>query len=243
MNDGEYTGSRNFFIYHGSHSITDGSFQTKLNTIMTDLRYDSGIYNVNFYCSSGTNFKSPITSYICMQAGESDPSWILVNKSILNTQIEYVWTSSTEISNLHKLVFSDEDTAIKNIKTTIPINYTWVGGSNTKSTYGFGNLIFNTNFKSGTVNVTYLISNKYIIAEYFRYRNIASFNFVNSKDGTKSTITDARQVLVNNVESKSLKNNGSGQIYATTTGNPKLTFIGRARDNENADLYAEVSTI
>lgn len=243
MNDGEYTGSRNFYIHHGSHPISDSSFQTKLNTIMTDLRYDSGIYNVNFYCSSGTNFKSPITSYICMQAGESDPSWILVNKSILNTQIEYVWTSSTEISNLHKLVFSDEDTTIKNIKTTIPINYTWVGGSNTQSTYGFGNLMFNTNFKSGTVNVTYLISNKYIIAEYFRYRNTASFNFVNSKDGIKSAITDARQVLVNNVESKSLKNNGSGQIYATTTGNPKLTFIGRARDNENADLYAEVSTI
>ena len=65
---------------------------------------------------------------------------------------------------MHKLVFNDEDTAIKNIKTTIPINYTWVGGSNTQSTYGFGNLIFNTNFKSGTINVTYLISNKYIIA-------------------------------------------------------------------------------
>ena len=125
----------------------------------------------------------------------------------------------------------------------MPINYTWVGGSNTQSTYGFGNLIFNTNFKSGTINVTYLISNKYIIAEYFRYRNTDSFNFVNSKDGTKSAITDARQVLVNNVESKSLKSNGFGQIYAATTGNPKLTFIDRARDNENADLYAEVSTI
>ena len=55
-----------------------------INRFIRSIRAD-GIYNVNFYCSSGTNFKSPITSYICMQAGESDISWILVNKSILNT--------------------------------------------------------------------------------------------------------------------------------------------------------------